>query len=197
MTAPGQHYMAPRQHLTAPVWCQRVLEGITRHQMALDGAWTALHGAKTALDGAWCHCWGPLLVRWCWCAGAGALVRRQSGKRLRCYGFQSHFPLLLSTKTPILCSKTLKTGVPKAKSAQKPRFCARNARKRGSRRSKKHKNLDFVLEKPENKGSKPQKRTKTSILCSKSPKTAIQKAKRAQKHRFCAQKDRDWHQEER
>ena len=63
-----------------------------------------------------------------------------------------------STKMPILCSKTLKTGVPKAKSAQKCRFCARNARKRGSRRPKKHKNLDFVLEKPENRGSRPQKR---------------------------------------
>ena len=30
-----------------------------------------------------------------------------------------------STKTSILCSKTLKAGVPAAKSAQKPRFCAR------------------------------------------------------------------------
>ena len=50
-----------------------------------------------------------------------------------------------STKTPILCSKSLKTGVPKAKSAQKPRFCARNARKQGFRRAKKHKNPDFVL----------------------------------------------------
>ena len=50
-----------------------------------------------------------------------------------------------STKTPILCSKCLKMGVPKAKSAQKPRFCARNARKRGFRSQKKHKNPDFVL----------------------------------------------------
>ena len=58
-----------------------------------------------------------------------------------------------STKTPILCSKRLKMRVPEGKSAQKPRFCARNARKRGSRRPKKHKNRDFVLEKPENGGS--------------------------------------------
>lgn len=29
--------------------------------------------------------------------------------------------------------------------AQKPQFCARNARKRRSRRPKKHKNPDFVL----------------------------------------------------
>ena len=28
------------------------------------------------------------------------------------------------TKTPILCLKSPKTGVPKAKKAQKPRFCA-------------------------------------------------------------------------
>ena len=31
------------------------------------------------------------------------------------------------TKTPILCSKSLKTAVPEGKKAQKPRFCARNA----------------------------------------------------------------------
>ena len=57
-------------------------------------------------------------------------------------------------------------GVPKAKSAQKPRFCARNARKRGFRRQKKHKNADFVLEMPKNGGSEGQKSTKTPILCS-------------------------------
>ena len=49
------------------------------------------------------------------------------------------------TKTSILCSKSPKMGVLKAKKAQKPRFCARNARKRGSRRPKAHKNADFVL----------------------------------------------------
>ena len=53
-----------------------------------------------------------------------------------------------STKTSILCSKCQKTWVPDRKSAQKPQFCARNARKRGSRRPKKHKNLDFVLGRP-------------------------------------------------
>ena len=31
---------------------------------------------------------------------------------------------------------------------------------------KAHKNLDFVLKKPENRGLRPQKRTKTPILCS-------------------------------
>ena len=54
------------------------------------------------------------------------------------------------TKMPILCSKCPKTRVPKGKSAQKPRFCAQKARKQGSRRPKKHKNPDFVLEMPEN-----------------------------------------------
>ena len=97
-----------------------------------------------------------------------------------------------STKTPILCSKSSKTGFPKAKSAQKPRFCARNARKWRSRRPKAHKNPDFVLEMPENKGYKPQKRTKTPILCSKCPKTRAPKAKKAQKPRFCARKARKW-----
>ena len=66
----------------------------------------------------------------------------------------------------ILCSKSPKTGVPEGKSAQKPRFCARNALKWGFRRVKAHKNLDFVLKTPENKGSGGQKRTKMPILCS-------------------------------
>ena len=64
------------------------------------------------------------------------------------------------TKMPILCSKRPKMGVPKAKKAQKPRFCARNARKWGFQTRKAHKNLDFVLEMPENGGSEGQKRTK-------------------------------------
>ena len=57
------------------------------------------------------------------------------------------------TKMPILCSKCLKMGVSEGKSAQKPRFCARNAPKRGFRRQKAHKNGDFVLEMPEIEGS--------------------------------------------
>ena len=71
-----------------------------------------------------------------------------------------------STNFVFLCSNRPKTGVSDPKSAQKPRFCARTARKRGFRRAKAHKNLDFVLEKPKNEGSRPQKRTKTPILCS-------------------------------
>ena len=73
-----------------------------------------------------------------------------------------------------------------ASRAQKLRFCARNARKRGFQTPKAHKNLDFVLEQPENGGSEGQKSTKTQILCSKSPKTGVPKAKKAQKPRFCA-----------
>ena len=76
--------------------------------------------------------------------------------------------------------------------AQKPRFCARKARKQGFQRPKAHKNLDFVLEMPENGGSEGQKSTKTSILCSKTLKTGVPKAKKAQKHRFCARGDWDW-----
>ena len=67
----------------------------------------------------------------------------------------------------------------------------------GRRPTKAHKNADFVLEKPENEGSGGQKRTKTSILCSKCPKTGVQEGKKAQKPRFCARKAGDWHQEER
>ena len=72
-----------------------------------------------------------------------------------------------STKTSILCSKCPKTGVPEAKSAQKPRFCAREARKQGFQTAKAHKNLDFVLEMPENGGPEGEKRTKMPILCSR------------------------------
>ena len=71
------------------------------------------------------------------------------------------------TKTSILCSKSPKTRVSKPQKAQKPRFCARKARKWGFQTPKAHKNLDFVLEMPENEGSRPQKRTKMPILCSK------------------------------
>ena len=49
---------------------------------------------------------------------------------------------------------------------------------------------------PENGGFGGQKRTKTSILCSKTLKTGVPKAKKAQKPQFCARKDRDWHREE-
>ena len=68
------------------------------------------------------------------------------------------------TKMPILCSEGAKTREISPFLTQKCRFCAQNARKRGFRRQKAHKNPDFVLGKPENKGSKPQKRTKTPIL---------------------------------
>ena len=71
-----------------------------------------------------------------------------------------------STKTSILCSKCQKTRVPKAKKAQKPRFCARNTRKQGFQTPKAHKNPDFVLKMPENGGSIAPKSTKTPILCS-------------------------------
>ena len=43
-----------------------------------------------------------------------------------------------------------------------------------------HKNLNFVLEKPENEGFEAQKSTKTSILCSKTLKTG---ARRPKKHK--------------
>ena len=74
--------------------------------------------------------------------------------------------------------------------AQKWRFCAREARKWGVQRVKAHKNLDFVLEMPENGGSRPQKRTKTLILCSEGRKMRVPKAKSAQIPRFCAREAR-------
>ena len=72
-----------------------------------------------------------------------------------------------------------------ASRAQKPQFCARKAQKRGLPTPKAHKNFDFVLEKPKNGGPEGQKSTKTSILCSKSPKTRVPDPKSAQKPQFC------------
>ena len=43
------------------------------------------------------------------------------------YASRCRLSLCSSTKTLFLCSKRPKTGVPKPKSAQKPRFCARKA----------------------------------------------------------------------
>ena len=60
----------------------------------------------------------------------------------------------------------------------------------GHRPTKAHKNPDFVLEMPENEDSEGQKSTKTSILCSKCPKTAVPEGKKAQKPRFCAREAR-------
>ncbi len=80
---------------------------------------------------------------------------------------------------------------------QKPRFCARNARKRGLRRVKAHKNADFVLERGQNLGKVALSDTKTPILCSKAPKIGVLKGKSAQKPRFCAREEGDWHQGER
>ena len=97
-----------------------------------------------------------------------------------------------STKTPILCSKCPKTRVPDPKSAQKCRFCARNARKRGLRRPKKHKNADSVLEAPENKGKIAHSDTKKPFSCSKRPKTREKLPILTQKSHFRARNARKW-----
>ena len=47
------------------------------------------------------------------------------------FASRCHLSRCSSTKMPILCSKSPKMRVSNPKSAQKPRFCARNARKRG------------------------------------------------------------------
>ena len=51
-----------------------------------------------------------------------------------------------------------------------------------------------MLKKPENEGSEAKKRTRTPILCSKCPKMRVSEAKKAQKCRFCAREEGDWHQ---
>ena len=92
----------------------------------------------------------------------------QNCKRLRSY--IQHNCALPDADDLALCPQKFKIADSRCRTsasrAQKPRFCARKARKRGSRRAKKHKNLDFVLEKLESEGFGRQKRTKMPILCS-------------------------------
>ena len=100
----------------------------------------------------------------------------------------------------MICTKvtfTLPDATYPSARAQKCRFCARKARKWGFRRAKAHKNLDFVLEKPENEGLEGQKSTKTPILCLKGLKMGVLEAKKAKKWSFCAREEGDWHREER
>ena len=56
------------------------------------------------------------------------------------FASRCHLSRCSSTKMPFLCSGSPKTRVPNPKSAQKPRFCARNARKRGFQTPKSTKN---------------------------------------------------------
>ena len=145
--------------------------------MATGGGWRLVSGWLTA-GGGWLR-----LLRLLRLAGGGWRSRRAAGGRRSWATRRGQFcggtihetakttpntqnSRSSSTKTPILCSKCPKMGVSKGKSAQKPRFCAQNARKRGFRSQKKHKNLNFVLKTPENGGFGSQKSTKTPILCS-------------------------------
>ena len=66
---------------------------------------------------------------------------------------------------------------------------ASRAQKRELRRVKAHKNLDFVLETPENRGSEGQKSTKMPILCTKGLKMGVLAGKSAQKPQFCAREE--------
>ena len=123
--------------------------------------------------------------RLCWRMTAGGRGRQQEGNSASEVAApsmkrQKRLPIL---KTP-------------GHRAQKPRFCAREAPKQGLRRVKAHKNPDFVLKTPENRGSEAKKSTKTQILCSKSPKMGVPKGKSAQKPRFCAREEGDWQWEE-
>ena len=145
-------------------------------------------GAPPRREGACCRLSGTSFSapRGAGCLPLGALCLARTPS----FAFPMPLTPLPSTKMPILCSKRPKMVVSDPKSAQKPRFCARKARKRRSRRQKAHKNPDFVLETPENRGPEPKKSTKTSILYSKRPKTGVSKGKSAQKPRFCARKAR-------
>ena len=96
-----------------------------------------------------------------------------------------------------LCARNARKWGSEGKNAQKPRFCAQNARKQGFQTPKTHKNADFVLERRKNQGKIASSDTKMPILCSKCLKTWVPEAKKAQKPRFCAREEGDWHQGER
>ena len=100
------------------------------------------------------------------------------------FASRCHLSRCSSTKMPILCSKSPKLRVSNPKSAQKPRFCARKARKRGFQTPKAHKNPDFVLGKVDRRAWEQQQANAKSIGKKKEscepPKLSIGKSKCAQ-----------------
>ena len=64
------------------------------------------------------------------------------------------------------------------------------------RQPKAHKKPDFVLGSGKNQGKIAHSDTQKPFLCSERPKTGVPKAKKAQKTRFCAREEGDWHREE-
>ena len=63
------------------------------------------------------------------------------------------------------------------------------------RQPKAHKKPDFVLGSGKNQGKIAHSDTQKPFLCSERPKTGVPKAKKAQKPRFCAREEGDWHRE--
>ena len=124
-----------------------------------------------------CFTWQPFCSRWSGIlppvARNSTSAAQDSAPTVHSMSPKGHSPLPDSafqfpTFSITLPKPTITTSRPTSHvtRAQKPRFCARNARKRGFQTPKAHKKPDFVLEMLENEGSEPQKRTKTSILYS-------------------------------
>ena len=106
---------------------------------------------------------------------------------------RQHKKITNSAQKPIFCALFYSQGPPI--SSTDAEFYSRRSTfhfKSPAPLASEHKNGDFVLEMPENVGFEGQKRTKTSILCSKTLKTGLPKAKSAQKPRFCAREEGDW-----
>ncbi|MCI6918596.1 hypothetical protein MR813_06115, partial [bacterium] len=75
-------------------------------------------------------------------------------------------PLCLPVQTPKHTEISSQTDGRKNSRATHPALFILMTRNRGDAYPKKHKNLDFVLEIPENRGSEAKKRTKMPFLCS-------------------------------
>ena len=113
---------------------------------------------------------------------------------VRFWGLEPLFSGILSTKSRFLCVFTLRNHRFRASRAQNRGFCALLPSETLVFGLFEHK---IVSVSRKWATTLRQKRTKTSILCSKRPKTRVPKAKKAQKWSFCAREEGDWHREER
>ena len=119
-------------------------------------------GAPPRREGAYCRLSGTSLSALGRGASLSALSRGASLSAPRGAGCLPHGVLVVGPRVLVVCPRSslsctnglfrLPDAIYPPSRAQKCRFCARNARKRGFRRAKAHKNPDFVLETPENGG---------------------------------------------
>ena len=166
-----------RQYARRPqVWRQVRLAGATAVSSAAGSLAGGAAVSTAAISGSkrrQLRCQVPRQVPW----------RQPNGDR-------QHKKITNSAQKPIFCALFYSQGRPI--SSTDAEFYSRRSTfpfMRPAPPASELKNPDFVLGKPENGGFRPQKRTKTSILCSKCPKTGVPEGKSAQKCRLCAREE--------